>query len=119
MEIVEQIKAGEESDIVRIGARGVLGVQVGNASTDPLAPGAGAATGATVGSVAEGSGAAKAGVVEGSTITAVDGARISSAESLTAALAKAKPGDEVELTWTDPGGQSRTETVTLGEGPPD
>lgn len=122
MEIVEQIRAGKESDVVRIGARGVLGVQVGNASSDPFAPGGtgqGGVTGATVGGVAEGSGAAKAGVIEGSTITAVDGTKINSAEGLTTALAKAKPGDEVELTWTDPSGQSRTETVTLTEGPPD
>ncbi len=123
MEIVEQIKAGKASDIVRIGARGVLGVQVGNASSDPFAPGStgqgAAVSGATVGGVAEGSGAAKAGVTEGSTITAVDGKKITSAESLTTALAKAKPGDTVELTWTDANGQSRTAKVTLTEGPPD
>ena len=38
MEIVEQIKAGKASDIVRIGARGVLGVQVTNVADDPFGP---------------------------------------------------------------------------------
>ena len=76
-------------------------------------------SGAAVAGVAEGSGAADAGVTQGSTITAVDGTRITSAESLTKALADAKPGDKVKLTWTDPAGQSHTASVTLGEGPPD
>ena len=119
MEIVEQIKAGKASDIVRIGARGVLGVQVTNVADDPFGAAAGAPTGALVGGVAEGSGAAKAGVTQGSTITSVDGTEVTSAEALTTALAAAKPGDRVKLTWTDPTGASHTESVTLTEGPPD
>jgi S1-C subfamily serine protease len=49
----------------------------------------------------------------------VNGTAIGSAEALTAALDGAEPGDEVELSWTDPDGRSRTATVTLTEGPPD
>ncbi len=120
MEIIDQIKAGKESDVVRIGARGVLGVSVVGVADDPFGQGGGAATrGAAVAAVAEGSGAAKAGVAQGSTITAVDGKQIDSAEALTTALEGAKPGDQVKLSWTDPDGQSRTATVTLTEGPPD
>ena len=119
MEIVEQIKAGKASDVVRIGARGVLGVQVTNVADDPFGAAAGTPTGALVGGVAEGSGAAKAGVTQGSTITSVDGTEVTSAEALTSALAAAKPGDRVKLTWTDPAGASHTESVTLTEGPPD
>ena len=119
MEIVEQIKAGKASDIVRIGARGVLGVQVTNVADDPFGAAAGTPSGALVGGVAEGSGAAKAGVTQGSTITSVDGTEVTSAEALTTALSAAKPGDRVKLTWTDPAGASHTESVTLTEGPPD
>ncbi|UDY34710.1 S1C family serine protease [Dermatobacter hominis] len=120
MDIVEQIKAGKESDVVRIGARGVLGVSVASVADDPFGQGQGGATsGASVAAVADGSGAAEAGVTQGSTITAVDGTTIDSAEALTSALDGAKPGDEVELSWTDANGQSRTATVTLTEGPPD
>lgn len=132
MDLVDQIKAGKESDVVRIGARGVLGVSVTNASSadDPFGQsGSGngstaggsqsAISGATVGAVADGSGAAKAGVTAGSTITAVNGTKITSAESLTTTLAKAKPGDTVKLTWTDSSGQSHTASVTLTAGPPD
>ncbi len=132
MDLVDQIKAGKESDVVRIGARGVLGVSVTNASSadDPFGQGGAgiggttggsqsAVGGATVGAVADGSGAAKAGVTAGSMITAVDGTKITSAESLTTTLARAKPGDTVKLTWTDPSGQSHTASVTLTAGPPD
>ncbi len=121
MKIVDQIKAGKGDDVVRIGPRAVLGVQVTNVSADPFGttPSGEAVSGAAVAGVAEGSGAADAGVTQGSTITAVDGTRITSAESLTKALADAKPGDKVKLTWTDPAGQSHTASVTLGEGPPD
>jgi S1-C subfamily serine protease len=116
MKIVEQIEAGEEDDVVRIGPRGVLGVSVTSVSDDPFGQGGSPVAGD---GGAEGSGAEKAGVTVGSTITAVDGTRISSAEALTAALRNAEPGDEVELTWTDPQGRTRTATVTLTEGPPD
>lgn len=138
MDIVGQIKAGKESDVVRIGARGVLGVSVTNASSpdDPFGqngPGQGGSgsggtgqngsqstiSGATVGAVADGSGAAKAGVTAGSTITAANGTKITSAESLTTTLSKAKPGDTVKLTWTDPSGGSHNASVTLTAGPPD
>lgn len=128
MEIVEQIKSGEESDVVRIGARAVLGVQVVDVGSDPFgqsggtggtSSGGSAVAGAAVAGVAQGSGAAEAGVTEGSTITAVDGTEITSAEALTKALASAEPGDKVKLTWVDPAGQNHTATVVLTEGPPD
>ena len=122
MDIVDQIKAGKASDVVRIGARGVLGVSVASVADDPFGQGQGqgaAVAGATVAAVADGSGAAKAGVTQGSTITAVDGKKIDSAEALTSALDGAKPGEQVKLAWTDANGQSRTATVTLTEGPPD
>ncbi len=119
MEIVEQIKAGRSSDVVRIGARAVLGVQVTDVSSDPFGQADTAVAGATVAGVAEGSGAAKAGVTEGSTITAVGNTKVTSAEALTEALASAKPGDKVQLSWTDPSGQDRSAAVVLTEGPPD
>lgn len=121
LRIVEQIKAGKASDVVHIGTRGVLGVQVTSNSSDPFGTSgsAQAVVGAAVAGVADGSGAQNAGLVAGSTITALDGRSITSAEALTTALANAKPGDKVSLTWSDPNGQSHTATVTLTAGPPD
>ncbi len=121
LRIVEQIKAGQGSDVVHIGTRGILGVQVTSVAADPFGTsGSGqSVAGATVAGVADGSGAQKAGITAGSTITAVDGKKVTSAEGLTSALANAKPGDKVSLTWVDPDGQSHTGTVTLTEGPPD
>lgn len=122
MRIVEQIRKGQSSDVVHIGTRGVLGVQVTSvAANDPFGQSGSdqAVAGATVAGVADGSGAQKAGVTAGSTITGVDGRKVTSAEALTTALANAKPGDKVTLTWVDPNGQSRSGSVTLTEGPPD
>lgn len=122
LRIVEKIKAGQASDVVHIGTRGVLGVQVTSVTADdPFAdPSSGqAVAGASVAGVAEGSGAAKAGVAAGSTITSLEGRTITSAEALTNALANAKPGDKVTLGWTDAAGRSHTGTVVLTEGPPD
>lgn len=121
LRIVDQIKAGAASDVVHIGTRGVLGVQVSSVAADPFGSnGTGQAVeGAAVAGVADGSGAQKAGVAAGSTITALNGRKVTSAEGLTNALSNAKPGDRVSLTWTDAAGQSRTATVTLTEGPPD
>ena len=70
MDIVEQIKAGKSSDVVRIGARAVLGVQVTDVSSDPFGQGNTAVAGATVAGVAEGSGAAKAREVASQTLAA-------------------------------------------------
>jgi S1-C subfamily serine protease len=52
-------------------------------------------------------------------ITAVDGQEITSASSVHSAIASHKPGDKIQLTWTDTMGQSHTATITLATGPAD
>ena len=118
LDIAEQIESGKASATVRIGVRGVLGVQVVPAGSSRSGSNR-SGGGAEVAGVASGSGAAEAGVTAGSVITSLDGERIGSAEDLTAALSGARPGDEVELGWTDGSGADRTATVTLVEGPPE
>lgn len=118
LSIVKQIESGRETDVVRIGPRGVLGVQVVPAGAGGALGGATVVgSGASVAGVAPGSGAEKAGVSVGSTITSLDGTPITGADALTSAMDRRKPGDKVTLGWTDPSGQSRTAPVTLIEGP--
>ena len=111
LRIAKQIVAGDASGNVHVGVRGVLGVNV-----DPSATRSG---GAAVVDVASGSGAESAGVTAGSVITSLDGKDIGSADALTSAIGGHKPGDKVELGWTDGDGATHTATVTMGEGPPD
>lgn len=106
--LAERIVSGDDSPEILRGPAGVLGVQVSAAN---------GVAGAAVMGVADGSGAEAAGVSTGSVITAVDGEPVDSPDSLSAALEGRSPGDEVELTWTDPDGSTQQETVTLGEGP--
>ncbi len=48
-------------------------------------------------------------------VTKVDDRPINSADALVAAVRSKAPGDKVSLTFSDPGGGSRTVQVTLGK----
>ncbi|WP_223692718.1 S1C family serine protease [Leifsonia poae] len=128
--IAQQIEAGAASSTVTIGYPAFLGVEV--AATPTGETGSGTASGlgqlggstgtasiagAPIADVVSGGPAEAAGLVAGDTITAVDGAAITSASDLTAALKNDKPGQSVSITWTDSAGQSQTATVTLTQGP--
>ncbi len=112
--VAKQIVSGEASDTVTIGLPAFLGVQLATTSTG--LPGA-TGTGAVVGGVIAETPAAQAGLAAGDTITAVDGAAVTSGDDLSAALADHAPGDQVTLTWTTATGAAQTATVTLIEGP--
>jgi S1-C subfamily serine protease len=77
-----------------------------------MAPG-----GTVVARVYDDTAAAGAGIEAGDRITGFDGSRVGAADALGNAVRDHQPGDRVELTWLDRAGQSRTATVTLGEGP--
>ncbi len=105
MAVVERIRAGQETDTTRVGARAYLGVSVlGSRSL-------------LVGSVVADGPAAAAGVTEGSVITGLDGRAVATHADLSAALAGLDPDQRVELAWTDASGVRHAETVTLGSNP--
>lgn len=108
--IADQIESGKASSTVHLGYPAFLGVRLSPANQG---------SGATIAGVVSGSAAAKAGLQAGDTVTAVDGAAVSSAGGLSSALANHKPGDQVRLGYTDAAGQSHSVTVTLGAGPAD
>jgi putative serine protease PepD len=72
-----------------------------------------ALNGVSVADVSSGSAAASAGIKAGDVITAVDGTKVASAESLRAIIDSHKPGDKITVTVTR-GGASKTLDVTLG-----
>ena len=105
LKVVQQIRSGDESDSVTIGAPAFLGIQLdGSGST-------------TIAGTVEDSPAAESGLNAGDTITRIDGTSISSADDLTNTLGKHDPGDRVTVTWTDTAGQSHSADVTLAAGP--
>jgi S1-C subfamily serine protease len=73
--------------------------------------------GTTVQGVYPGTPAARAGIAGGATITQVGGTSVSTAAGLKKVIQTYSPGDQVQLTWTDPQGTSHTATVTLIKGP--
>jgi S1-C subfamily serine protease len=125
--VVRQIRSGDETSTVQVGANAFLGVQVSDTAAAYAQPGSGhgygaaygatAAGGAAVAGVVDGSPAAQAGLAVGDTITAVGSTAVGSATALSAALAPHEVGDQVRVTWTDASGTSHDASVTLAASP--
>ena len=127
LKIANQIEAGKASSTIHIGLRGMLGVQLaGGSSTGASLGGYGypngfgdngygsTPAGALVEGVVSTGAAATAGLQAGDTITAVNGATVSSAADLNTIMASTKPGQRVTVGWTTAFGEAQTATVTLG-----
>jgi len=110
MGIVKQIQSGVQNDQIHQGLPAFLGVQ--------LSPGA-SSGGALVSGVESGLPAESAGIAAGDTIVSINGDSVSSAASLSTALAAHKPGEKVTIGWTTAAGASKSVKVTLGTGPAD
>ena len=115
--IADRIESGENSATIQQGTPAFLGVQLATDGSTGGVTGGATTGGATIGGVVDGSPAAGAGLQAGDTITAVDGTTVDGADTLSAALAKHNPQDQVRVTWTDAAGTSHTATVTLAAGP--
>jgi putative serine protease PepD len=95
MPIVDQMAAGDTPTHAR------LGIRVADDED-----------GAKIAQVTSGSTAAEAGIESGDVITAVDGQRITGADSLVATIRSYRPGDTVTVTWQRDG-QSQDAQVKL------
>ncbi|GAA3578741.1 hypothetical protein GCM10022197_40240 [Microlunatus spumicola] len=124
--VVTQIRSGDETSAVRIGAAAFLGVQVATSLTSDAGYGYGSAygtgststaTGATIAGVVSGDAADDAGLEAGDAITKVGSASVTDAAGLTKALATMAPGDRVTVTWTTSDGEQQSATVTLDASP--
>ena len=87
IEIVDQIRAGKESDTVQIGRNPALGVTI-----------IGSQQGASVQSVQSGSGAEAAGIRPRDIITAVDGNKLTNASDVAKYIRGKKIGDTIKVT---------------------
>ena len=111
LSIVKQIDSGKSSPRVHIGATPFLGIQLAPRNNDSTVPGA------VIAGVVRGSPAASAGLSPGDVITAIDGRRVSSSNSISVAILAKKPGAKMTIRITDRTGAARSATVTLVSGP--
>ncbi len=109
MAVAGQIRSGAPSATVHIGPPVLLGVGVG---TQPRGDG-----GIIVRDVMVDGPAQRAGLAIGDVLTVLDGTPLDSATTLTYVLDRHYPGDVVDLTWIDRGGQQRTGKAALVVGP--
>ena len=107
--VIQQIRAGKETDTIHIGVRGFLGVSTEDTTS----------TGARVVGVQAGSPADKAGLGAGDVITAVDDNAVADPSSLIKAIREHRPGETVTLMWTDDAGEGHTAKVKLAKGAAD
>ncbi len=111
--IADQIRAGQSSSTIHIGATAYLGIGASASNGQGFTNESGAA----VLGVVQGTPAEAAGLARGDVITSVAGVKITSATDLTAELDRHHPGDKVKLVWTDVSGQSHSASVKLATGP--
>ncbi|MDQ6879001.1 MAG: S1C family serine protease [Candidatus Dormibacteraeota bacterium] len=116
--VVNQIRAGQASSQVILGQVGYLGISVTDL-TPAIATqlGLNVSSGALVVGVMGGSPADLAGLARYAVITDVAGLPISSTTDLGNVVHSYKPGDHVQVTWTDQASVSHTATITLTTGP--
>ncbi len=114
MNVAAEIESGSASTTVHIGPTAFLGVQIAGANV-----GAGSgASGAAISGTVSGSPAYGAGLTSGDVITAVGGRGVSSNADLETVLQQDRPGQTVQIKYTDSNGQQHTASVTLASGPP-
>ena len=108
--IAKEIKAGQASSTVHIGATAFLGLEIASSQS-------GYYQGVALAGTRAGTAAAEAGLGQGDVVTALDGKSVTSGTDITKILVGHHPGDKVSITWTDTSGQSHSATLTLGTGP--
>lgn len=112
--IRNMIDAGRSTGTVHVGPTAQLGVLVSGSQPGQV-PDQG--NGAVVVEVLPGQAAASAGLAPGDTITSLGGAAVDSPTTLASLVDRYQPGQRVTLEWSNRANQTRTEMVTLGQGP--
>lgn len=105
LDVVDRIRAGDESGSVQIGPGAYLGVSVAGSG------------GLHVAEVQPGTPAAEAGLTAGSSIAGLAEHGLRDFADLRRALAGFEPGDRTTISWIDPSGARQQATITLGESP--
>lgn len=106
--IAKKIVNGEAGPSIVIGLPAFLGVELATTQTG---------SGVLLSGIVAGSAAAGTGLAAGDTITAVNGAATTTADSLSSLIKAHAIGDRVTITYTDAAGASQQVAVTLTAGP--
>ncbi len=121
--IVNQIRKGQNTSQIKIGVPAFLGVEIMSPqaanSNNPygFANNIPTTSGAYIGNVLNGTPAASIGLSSGDVITSFNHQTITSPSSLTAAISKLSPGQRVPIKWVGPSGNTHNATVKLAAGP--
>lgn len=110
--IANQIRGGQATSKIHIGATAYLGVELAGAASGQTQQ-----EGPQVVGVVQSSPADQAGLARGDVIRSVGGTTVDSATALTNQMDQYHPGDKVKLTWDDLNGQSHSSTLKLTTGP--
>jgi S1-C subfamily serine protease len=110
--VADRIERGVQTSAIHIGYPGFLGIEVAPTNTSGI-------RGAEIGGIIPGLPAQRAGLTAGEVITSVDGARITSPQSLKKVIFNYGPGDRVTVGYVDQAGSSRQVALTLATGPAD
>ena len=103
--VVEQVLAGDDSGDVVIGAGGALGIVVASEE----------GAGARVIEVSADSPAADIGIRTDDVILEIDGQQVVNSSFISRYVRDKNPGDEVEVVWQTPAGQTQQATAVLDE----
>jgi S1-C subfamily serine protease len=106
LRIADAVLAGDGGGSVELGTDGFLGVGLASGTRTAVVAGA-----------VPGTPAADAGITAGDTVTAVDGAAVTSATRLRRLIAGHRAGDDVRVGWTDAAGGTHRATLTLVQAP--
>ncbi len=113
LDIVNRIRAHDQSPDLTYKQQGYMGVQVQTLDSAGAAQlGVNVSAGAVVTAVVPGSPAANAGIPRYAVITSVGGQAVTSTDTLGTAVKSHQPGDQVSVTWVTSSG-THTATVTL------
>jgi S1-C subfamily serine protease len=112
IQIANQIEQGRALSTVHIGTTAFLGIEIGAANFQ-----GNQTSGVTVAGVVSSSPAANAGLIAGDVITSLNGRSLDSIQALSSVLVQYRPGDKVNVVWTDQSGGSHAATVVLTTGP--
>ena len=108
MDIIRQIQSGKETETVRIGPVGFMGVLLAEEQ---------GSVGVTLESSIADSPAEKAGLTTGDVITSANGVVVNSADELTAEVRTHDPGETITILYMDAAGLSHSVDLVLVAGP--
>jgi S1-C subfamily serine protease len=105
LEVVEQVLAGDDSGDVVIGAGGALGIVVSSEE----------GAGARVIEVTTGSAAAQIGLQPDDLIVEIDDQEVANSSFISRYVRDKSPGEEVNVVWETPAGETQQATAVLDE----